>query len=274
MFSGLPSYFYVMLLKDPLLPCRPRKIISLVPSLTELLSALGLDAEVTGITKFCIHPGHWRQQKSIIGGTKNIRLQLIDTLQPDLVIANREENRKEDVDRIAGKFPVWVTDVHDLQGALEMIRDIGNLTDTRVQAENICRAITHAFSGLQPLSPPLRTAYLIWREPYMTAGGDTFIHSMLVQCGFNNLFSQRTRYPATTLAELEALDCELLLLSSEPYPFTQQHLETMQAVLPRTRIRLADGEMFSWYGSRLQQSAGYFRQLIAPLAPPSEGINI
>ena len=207
-----------MLLKDPLLPCRPRKIVSLVPSLTELLSTLGLETEVTGITKFCVHPARWRQTKTIIGGTKNIRLQLIDTLQPDLVIANREENRKEDVERIAGKYPVWVTDVHDLQGALEMIRDIGNLTHTSMQAETLCRAVSHAFNSIEPLSALLRTAYLIWREPYMTAGGDTFIHSMLSLCGFNNLFSQHTRYPETTLAELKALDCELLLLSSEPYP--------------------------------------------------------
>ncbi len=254
-----------MLLSDHQLSGRPRTIVSLVPSQTELLYDLGLEAAVAGITKFCVHPPHWRSSKTIIGGTKNIRIEVIDALQPDLIIANREENRREDIIPLSEKYPVWVTDVQDLEGALQMMRDIGTLTGTEAAASNICHAVNNTFTGLQPAAPPLRTAYLIWRDPYMTAGADTFIHAMMHQCGFINIFGDRTRYPETDPAELKALECELLLLSSEPYPFKEQHIRELATVLPYTRIILADGEMFSWYGSRLLRAPGYFQQLIGSL---------
>lgn len=260
-----------MLLSAPQLSGRPRSIVSLVPSQTELLYDLGLEAAVAGITKFCVHPPHWRSSKTITGGTKNIRMEVIDALQPDLVIANREENRREDIIPLSEKYPVWVTDVQDLDSALQMIRDIGALTGTDAAATTICQSVAGAFARLQATAPPLRTAYLIWRDPYMTAGADTFIHAMMQQCGFINIFSDRTRYPETHPAELKALDCELLLLSSEPYPFKEQHLRELASLLPSTRIMLADGEMFSWYGSRLLHAPGYFQQLIGSLDARHKG---
>lgn len=184
----------------------PRRIISLVPSQTELLHALGLEEEVVGITKFCVHPASWHRSKTRVGGTKNIHPDIIRSLQPHLIIANKEENLQEQIERLFPHYPVWVSD-------------------------------------------------------RMAAGGDTFIQHMLERCGLVNIFRGRNRYPVVELEELAKNDCELVLLSSEPYPFREKHIAGIRTVLPSAAIRLVDGEMFSWYGSRLLQSPAYFRQL-------------
>jgi ABC-type Fe3+-hydroxamate transport system substrate-binding protein len=243
-----------------------QKIISLVPSQTELLYYLGLDSETVGITKFCVHPAVWLTSKISIGGTKTVNIAEVEALHPTLIIANKEENVKEQVEALAEKFPVWVTDVNTLEDALQMITDIGILTSTETKAGALATAISHNFAMLQQnIHPPVKTAYLIWRKPYMAAGGGTFIHDMLTQCGFANVLAASPRYPKVTMAQLADTGCELLLLSSEPYPFKQKHIDELQAALPNTKILLADGEMFSWYGSRLLLAPNYFfrlRQLI------------
>lgn len=252
-----------MLLQQPAeLDYRPRRIISLVPSQTELLHALGLETETAGITKFCIHPSAWFTTKQRVGGTKHISLQAVSQIDPDLIIANKEENTKEQVEALAELYPVWVTDVQDLQTALQMISDIGILTGKTLAAQEIARAIEKKFTEIYPLTVPVKTAYLIWRKPYMAAGGGTFIHDMLERCGMQNIFGQETRYPQINIEALKAAHCRLLLLSSEPYPFKQQHIEELQCSLPGTVIMLVDGEMFSWYGSRLLLSGDYFTDLI------------
>jgi ABC-type Fe3+-hydroxamate transport system substrate-binding protein len=243
----------------------PKRIISLVPSQTELLHNLGLEEETVGITKFCVHPAPWFKTKTRVGGTKTVRMELIAGLNPDLVIANKEENVKEQVEELAKHYPVWVTDVNSLDEALQMITDIGELTGKQSQAKILTQNISSAFKEfgeLQPPNPKLKTAYLIWQKPYMTVGGGTFINDMLSRCGFNNIFSAKTRYPETTIAELKAAGCKLLLLSSEPYPFKQKHINELTAQLPGCRILLADGEYFSWYGSRLLKTPAYFKELI------------
>ncbi|MFL5742390.1 MAG: ABC transporter substrate-binding protein [Flavisolibacter sp.] len=241
----------------------PKKIISLVPSQTELLFDLGLEDEVIGITKFCVHPQKWFHTKTRIGGTKKLDLEKIRSLQPDLIIANREENEKKQVEELEKYFPVWISDITNLQQASDMILSLGLITGKEEKAKEIADEIKLKFSKLQPSRNErrLKTAYLIWREPYMTVGADTFIHDMLGRVGLENIFSNSLRYPQTTIEQLKMLDCQLLLLSSEPYPFTHKHKEEIEPDLPNTKILLVDGEMFSWYGSRLLKAPNYFQEL-------------
>jgi ABC-type Fe3+-hydroxamate transport system substrate-binding protein len=240
------------------------RIVSLVPSQTELLYDLGLEDEVIGITKFCIHPGEWFKTKTRVGGTKTIDVEKIKALQPTLIIANKEENVKEQVDALRTTADVYVSDIANLDDAIQMIRDVGSLTGKVEKAESICTAIINSFEELQVTAQEndrIKTAYFIWRDPYMVAGGDTFINDMLQRCGFDNIFKHSLRYPEVSIEQLKYSACELLLLSSEPYPFKQKHIDELQEQLPGTKIMLADGEMFSWYGSRLTKAAGYFQQL-------------
>lgn len=247
----------------------PKRIISLVPSQTELLHYLGLDQETIGITKFCVHPETWFHSKTRIGGTKTINRLLIDQLQPDLIIANKEENVKEQIEALANDHPVWLTDISNLGDALSMINDIGNLTAKQKEATSLIKEIKQGFdylgSQLQTTNYQLPTCYLIWRNPYITVGGDTFINDMLTRCGFENIFAHNTRYPEITLNQLQTANCQLLLLSSEPYPFKQKHLDELQSHLPDTRIILVDGELFSWYGSRLLYATDHFKNLISSI---------
>jgi len=243
----------------------PRRIISLVPSQTQLLHALGLEEEVIGITKFCVHPGSWFRHKTRVGGTKDIRPGIIRSLQPDLIIANKEENQQQQIEELAADYPVWISDIATLEDAMEMILALGALTGREQAAASLAGSIRQQFNGLTATDASLRTAYFIWRDPWMVAGGDTFIHHMLQQCGLSNIFAGENRYPTITLDELADRHCELVLLSSEPYPFRDKHIAGIREVLPAARIRLVDGEMFSWYGSRLLESPAYFRQLLGSL---------
>lgn len=254
-----------MFLSSPSTPGNiPKRIVSLVPSQTELLYHLGLDSETVGITKFCVHPKEWFASKTRVGGTKTIDMGIIDNLQPDLIIANKEENVKEQVEALATHYPVWLTDVNNLSEALQMIGDIGQLTGKSAAAVDLSQSVSAAFSDLKEefsTLPPHKTAYLIWQKPFMAAGGDTFINDMLLQCRLQNVFAAQKRYPEISLQDLQDTGCELVLLSSEPYPFKELHREELQELLPSARVILVDGEMFSWYGSRLLLAAAYFKQL-------------
>ncbi len=250
------------------LPHTPQRIISLVPSQTELLYHLGLEEEVVGITKFCVHPEHWFRTRARIGSTKQIRKDLVRALRPDCIIANKEENVREQVEELAMDYPVWVSDIHTLDDALDMMRCIGELTGRPAEALSLTKRIEQGFNALHSSLAghlPFRTAYLIWKSPFMTVGHDTFIHDMLRRCGLYNVFGHSTRYPEISLEELQSAHCDLLLLSSEPYPFSQKHIDELRPLLPQTRVLPADGEMFSWYGSRLLQAPEYFSGLLEKL---------
>jgi ABC-type Fe3+-hydroxamate transport system substrate-binding protein len=264
---SLPMPFFTDQLNRTIeIPSSPKRVISLVPSQTEFLFDLGLEEEVIGITKFCIHPEKWFRQKVRIGGTKMVNLEKVIALQPDLIIANKEENVQEQVEELARHFPVWVSDVNNLEEAFQMMISIGEITNRKDSAEKIVMDIRTSFTQRLTPNAKRQTAYLIWKDPYMTIGGDTFIHEMLESAGFQNMFADRRRYPVVTIEEVKAGNCEIILLSSEPYPFKQKHVEELQALLPETRILLVDGELFSWYGSRLLHSAAYFQQLQQQLA--------
>lgn len=249
------------------LPAYPRRIVSLVPSQTELLYHLELANEVVGITKFCVHPDEWFRTKTRVGGTKAINKNTIASLQPDLIIANKEENVQEQVEELATIAPVWTSHIQSIEDALQMIQCIGNLTGKVHKANNLITEIQQAFSvtramAAQNLSHKIRTAYLIWKDPYMAAGKDTFIHSMMTLCGLENVMHPQSRYPETDLSLLRDKNIEWVLLASEPYPFSQKHLSEIQSALPQARVLLADGEMFSWYGSRMLLAGPYLQQLI------------
>jgi len=234
---------------------RPQRIISVVPSQTELLFDLGLDQEVVGITKFCVHPESWYRSKTRVGGTKTLNIDKIRALKPDLVIANKEENRKEDVEAIREFFPVWTSDIVTMADALGMIRELGMITGMEDKAFEIAGKIEKGFGEIRPVRK--RAAYLIWKKPYMVAGGNTFINTMLNLSGIENVFDQKSRYPQVNIEDLKSENIELLLLSSEPYPFKMRDIEELTKILFKAKIVLADGEMFSWYGSRLLHFPGY-----------------
>lgn len=239
------------------------RIVSLVPSLTELLSSLGLDEQIVGITKFCIHPEHVYRGKPRIGGTKTVDSEKVGALSPGLIIANKEENVKEQVAALARDYEVLLTDISDLDSALSAIKDIGLRTGRQTVADALCAEISQRFSSLSTPRRRIKTLYLIWRAPYMSVGRDTFIHDMMSRCGLDNICGHLDRYPEVDLRTIEPP--EVVLLSSEPFPFGEKHIEEIQTVWPKARIELADGEYFSWYGSRLLAAATYFEELMSTL---------
>jgi ABC-type Fe3+-hydroxamate transport system substrate-binding protein len=332
------------------------RIVSLVPSITELLSDLGLEEEVVGITKFCIHPEHWFRTKRRVGGTKTADVESILALRPDLVLANREENVREQIEALEDLVPVYISDVNDLTSALAMIREVGRLTGREERAAGLVESIRTGFEELKrpigvhakfsewlaadvaipprpgmpvgravgrpgagagaagagsagagpagagaagagaagagsagagpegwgagsqrpgsgagvdigrwALTEPIPCAYFIWRNPWMVAGGDTFINDMLERAGFINVFRGLTRYPTIDADTLSASGCRLVLLSSEPYPFREKHVSEFRAVVPNARVWMVDGEMFSWYGSRMTYMPLYFNYLKSKL---------
>jgi ABC-type Fe3+-hydroxamate transport system substrate-binding protein len=242
------------------IPFPPRRIISLVPSQTELLYHLG--ADVAGITKFCVHPDEWFRTKPRVGGTKQLHIDKIRALQPDLIIANKEENDPKQVKALMEEFPVWVSDVHNLRDAMEMIRWLGVITGNSPKAVDLVIQIMAGFRAL-PVLPSVKAAYSIWKDPWMVAGGDTFINEMMKACGLENIFGDKPRYPVITPDQLLGTDCRLILLSSEPYPFKDKHIAALQIILPQAKVLLVDGEMYSWYGSRLLEAPAYFREIMA-----------
>jgi len=245
------------------LPKVPKRIISLVPSQTELLYDLGLDEEVIGITKFCVHPDHWFKSKMRIGGTKNLDLVKIQQAKPDLIIANKEENNKEDIEFLRQYFPVWTSQVSDFPQALDMVEQIGFITQRQEEAFQLTRKIDDARMAymdfrLQQNFNALKVVYLIWKDPFMTIGSDTYIHEMLRIAGFTNVFSDQTRYPIVSLDQIKEYEPDYIFLSSEPYPFKEQHL----SLFDFSKAVIVDGEAFSWYGSRMLSSFSYFCRLI------------
>ena len=245
------------------IPAPPKRIVSLVPSQTELLFDLGLSDHVVGITKFCVHPEHGFRSKPRVGGTKTVDIEKIKSLAPDLIIANKEENVKEQIESISAIAPVWISDVHTIDTACSMITSIGKITATDSPAAALVNQVTAGFTSLRKSAGPTtpRVLYLIWRDPYMTVGGDTFIHDVLAHCGFTNCMASQKRYPSITAATIQELNPSHVLLSSEPYPFKEKHIAQLQLLVPSAQIQLVDGEMFSWYGSRMIKSIPYLKRL-------------
>ena len=246
------------------IPIFPKRIISLVPSQTELLFDLGLDEEVVGITKFCVHPQQQFKIKPKVGGTKKYNFEKIKALQPDLIIGNKEENDQSQIEALAKEYPVWMSDISTFEEALDMIFFVGEMVNKVPQAEQLLEKILLAFHAVQSNIPfgksQLSVAYFIWQNPIMVAASQTFIHEMLEMAGFKNAFENKIRYPQITIEELKTADPQVIFLSSEPYPFKEKHVAEMQSVFPNAIVQIVDGEMFSWYGSRLVRAADYFME--------------
>lgn len=250
------------------IPFPPRRIVSLVPSQTEFLYDLGLEEEVVGITRFCVHPEQWFRTKTRVGGTKQLHLEQIRKLQPELILANKEENEKTQLEALMPEFPVWISDVYTLQDALDMMQMVGEITNRRTQAREIIDKIISAFDQLRTYTASIasvytpRVAYFIWYRPWMVAASHTFIDHLLQCCGFQNAFAYLNRYPRVHELEIQQANPDIILFSSEPFPFQPVHQQLLEAVLPEAKYYFVDGEMFSWYGSRLLYAPAYFKELI------------
>lgn len=243
----------------------PKRIISLVPSQTELLYDLGQEAKIIGITKFCVHPYHFKSTKKIIGGTKKVHFEKIRLLQPDLIIANKEENTKEIVEELSKICPVLVTNIITVEDNLQMISDFGELLNCRTEAQKWIDKINFAYLDFQNFikdKPIQKAAYFIWADPYMVAGSDNFINEMLMLNHFQNIYKDKGRYPEIELKKMRLEgDPDLVLLSSEPFPFKEEHAFEIGRFTHHAKTVFVDGEMFSWYGSRILKAFGYFKIL-------------
>ncbi len=241
-----------------------KRIVSLVPSQTELLVDLGLEEKIVGITKFCVHPLQLREQKTVIGGTKTVSYKKIASLEPDIILCNKEENTAEIVTTLAAAYIVHVSNIESLSDALVLIEMYGQLFHCRSEAEEMIQKIkkkakNHAL--FMAHRTKLKAIYFIWKNPWMTVGKDTFIHHLMALNGFDNVFAGSKRYPELTSTSLANITVDVVLLSSEPFPFKEKHIQEVQTLLPDSKIILVDGEYFSWYGSRLIKAFNYFREV-------------
>ncbi|CAA7385785.1 ABC transporter substrate-binding protein [Chryseobacterium fistulae] len=244
------------------------KVVSLVPSITEALFDLGLtEKEVIGRTKFCIHPQEKVKNVPIIGGTKNINIEKITALKPEIILANKEENNKEQIEALMQHSKVIVTNIENIEDNYHLLKTLGTLFNKEEKAQLFNSKIQTILNQTK-LCSTLKVAYLIWKTPYMTVGSDTFIHKILSEIGFENIFKNKTRYPEIKIADLAEAD--LIMLSSEPFPFKEQHIKEIHQFYPDKKIIIVDGEAFSWYGTHIAKCEGYFKELMSEV----ESINI
>lgn len=256
----------------------PKRIVSLVPSQTELLYELGLEESIVGITKFCVHPFHFKSTKTIIGGTKQVKVEVIKALKPDIIIGNKEENTKEIMESLQDICPVWVTDIFSIDDNLQMIQDFGILFNKRTEARKWRDKIQFAYQDFLQFmedKKPRRVAYFIWANPYMVAGGNTYIDALLQLNKFENIYANHPnyegRYPEIVIQKMRIQgDPDVIFLSSEPFPFKDEHAFELGRFTHHATTIFVDGEMFSWYGSRVLKAFDYFKKLHLRMGEPHE----
>jgi ABC-type Fe3+-hydroxamate transport system substrate-binding protein len=237
----------------------PMRIISLVPSITETLYAMGLGDRIIGRTKFCIHPSPDVKSILKVGGTKNPRIDKILSLAPDLILANKEENRLEDITALKKHVPVYISDIQTVDDSIDFLKDIEQIFNS-VSLTSIIYP-TQLLAEIPPPDTTLTCLYLIWKNPYMSIGCDTYIHHMMSRYGFDNIFAYQTRYPTLDLEAIATAKPEIIMLSSEPYPFSDRDITELKQASPSSQIVLVDGELFSWYGSRFLLAHDYMTDL-------------
>ncbi len=248
-----------LILKDS-----PKRIVSLVPSQTELLCDMGLKGSLVGITKFCVHPKHLKKEKAIVGGTKDVHYDKIKALAPDIIFCNKEENTLEMIQQLEKIAPVHISDIYTIDDCLELIFMYGKLFYKEEKAQEIISNIEgkrEDFKDFIRKQPNLKTAYFIWKKPWMVAAKGTFIDDLLRMNNFDNYYGHLERYPEIELIEGKYKTVEVVLLSSEPFPFKEKHREMMKNYFPHAKILVVDGEAFSWYGTRLLKAFDYFKSL-------------
>ncbi len=248
----------------------PSRIVSLVPSLTEALFAFGVGERVVGRTRYCRWPPGAVGRVPKVGGTKKVDVERILALEPDLVVAVREENSRKDVEEIAATgVPVLLGAPETVAGAIDFLGELAEKTRAS-EAGVFLEAADRACRTVRKRAGTARRVFVpIWKNPYMTVGSDTYVHDLLRVCGGENVFGHRARYPEVTLEEIEAARPEVILLPDEPYPFSAEDLAEIYALdVPAVRensVHLADGKLLTWYGPRM---AGSLVQLSALLKNP------
>jgi iron complex transport system substrate-binding protein len=252
------------------------RIVSLCPSLTELVFDLGRGGELVGITDYCVHPAAGVSSIEKVGGTKSPKVERIVELQPDWVLLNEEENRREDAAALqAAGLRCHVSFPRDTLETAAMVRDIGAALEVPRAAEVIAQDIERRTARVRAAAAGKRAvtwAYLIWRKPWMSVNADTFAHALLAQAGGRNVFSQRAeRYPEITTEELATADPELVLLCTEPFEFKEKHIAELAELtgLDAARFVIADGEYLSWHGSRTPDGIDYAELLIRTVSDSS-----
>ncbi|HET8752859.1 MAG TPA: helical backbone metal receptor [Salinimicrobium sp.] len=244
---------------------KPKRIVSLVPSQTELLVDLGLEDALVGITKFCVHPKRLRKQIKIVGGTKKVNVEKIRALQPEIILCNKEENTEEMVQELEKIAPVHVSDIKTIQDTLNLIKNYGEIFLVQQEASAIAQKIENRLAEhleVKKDKPEKRVAYLIWKNPWMVAGKDTFINHLLEINGLKNVFlDKNSRYPEISLEEINNRSVDVVMLSTEPYPFQEKHRNLILEKCGVQKVEIVDGEFFSWYGSRLISAFEYFRRI-------------
>lgn len=249
------------------------RIVSLCPSLSELVFDLGRGQDLVGITKFCIHPAEGLAGIEKLGGTKDPKVERIIALEPDIVLLNQEENRLEDAEllRRAG-LRCHVSMPRNVQETAEMVRSIASALERAGEGERIAQDIEARSRVVRARAEslvPVRWAYLIWREPWMSVNKDTFVQDLLGQAGGLNVFAElEERYPCIEAHDLVETSPDVIFLSSEPFPFQEKHIEELAGLtgLERERFRLVDGEYLSWHGSRTPDGIDYAAGLIQSVA--------
>ena len=259
------------------LPAPPRRIVSLIPSVTEILFALGLEEAVAGCTIYCSEPPDGVATKTRIGGEKNPRLELIREIGTDLVIANVEENARGHVETLRSwGIPVFVTYPRTVAGGIELVRQLGQVTGAALRAAEMATMLERRLaevSARQIGRARARVFCPIWRHPYMTINADTYVHDMLAVCGGDNVFARLpTRYPEISLADVAQAGPEVILLPDEPYRFRRPHMADFAPFreIPAVRdgrIHLVDGKLLSWYGPRIERALAVLPGLLAGPEP-------
>lgn len=242
----------------------PKRIISLVPSQTELLVDLGLESAIVGVTKFCVHPKHLRMSKAVVGGTKQINIDKIIALQPDIILCNKEENTKEIIDSLKEIAPIHISDIYNLEDCYELIHMYGKMFNIERTTSTLIKNLQlerEAFKQKFQNTEKLKVAYFIWKQPWMVAASNNFIDVMINEAGFENGFKAQKRYPEIDIESSELNEIDAIFLSSEPFPFKAEHVLEFQKKFPEKTVKIVDGELFSWYGSRLLKSYQYFKTL-------------
>ncbi len=253
----------------------PKRIVSLVPSITEALFAFGLGKRIAGVTKFCTEPADGVAGLPKVGGTKNVDVEAVVKLKPDLVIANAEENEKADIEAlVAAGLTVFVTYPRTVIHATAMMRTLAEITDKKEAAAPLVAAIEAEVALARAADQertPLRVFCPIWREKWMTIGPDTYMHDFLSSCGLQNVYGDSSeRYPEIELSDVAAKRPDIVLLPDEPYRFARKHVKEVAAAIPgidESRIYLVDGKDVCWYGPRIADSLHRIRETVWGSAP-------
>lgn len=240
---------------------KPKRIISIVPSQSEFLWHIGIRKELVGITKFCIHPKEMFTTIEHIGGTKKLNILKIRALQPDLIIANKEENNQQEIEVLQKEFNVWISDIYTFNDVYKMMKNLSVILNKQSETQKLISEIKASLAQVKNSFSNKTVAYFIWNKPYMLAANTTYINFVLNYLGLKNAAENLQRYPLVDNETLKKLNPSICFLSSEPFPFKQKHVLELQKILPTSKIIIVNGEVFSWYGPRMLYLAEFVKQL-------------